>query len=261
MKLTKNFVGTLLIATTITAGRNQSFADNLLQNPGFETGNFTNWTVGGTSPTNGVGTVGTPIPADASGTVIVHSGSYAAFAAVNSEQGGPHLILSQTVAVVPGKTYDIGFWTGFGGVSVGDGHCVITVNGWVYNVPYGTSETNTYEFRDTTWTAPAGVINVPVIFTLEASGSGTAGISFDDFQVTTIPTITAVWTPLPGQFQLQFIGIPGTNYIVLGTTNASLSMTNWTAQGFAVNLSNGLFQFIDTQATNYPQRFYRVSSP
>ena len=232
MKPIKIFIRTLLIAITITAGCNQSFADNLLLNPGFETGNFTNWTVGGTA-SNGVGIAGTTIPdthPEIGGYVIVHSGTYAAYAAVDTLWPGPNhpLILSQTVPVVPGNTYDIGFWTGFGGVRVGDGGPVITVNGWSYNVPSQGGQPDTYEFRDTTWTAPAGVTNATVTFNLAASGTGTAGISFDDFQVTTIPTITAVWTPLPGQFQLQFIGIPGTNYIVLGTTNASLSMTNWT---------------------------------
>jgi hypothetical protein len=261
MKLTKNFVGTLLVAITITTGRNQSLADNLLQNPGFETGDFTNWTVGGAaSSSSGVGIAGTPIPAYFSGTVIVHSGTYAAFAAVNTD--GQNLTLSQTVAVVPGNTYDIGFWMGFGGVRVGDGGSVITINGVSHNVGYlGGGQSGNYEFMDTTWTAPTGVTNATVTFTLAASGTGSAGISFDDFQVSTVLTVTAVGMPLPGQFRLQFTGIPNTNYTILGTTNASLSLTNWTAQGSAVNLSNGLFQFIDTQATNYQQRFYRVSSP
>jgi hypothetical protein len=35
---------------------------NLLANPGFETGDFTGWTVGRTSPQFGVATDGTPIP-------------------------------------------------------------------------------------------------------------------------------------------------------------------------------------------------------
>jgi hypothetical protein len=263
MKLIKNFVGTLLIAITITAGRNQSLADNLLQNPGFETGDFTGWTVGGTSPTNGVGIVGTPIPACISGTVIVHSGTYAAYAAVDTLWPGPNhpLILSQTVPVVPGNTYDIGFWMGFGGVRVGDGGSAITVNSVSLNILGHGIPPDFYEFWDATWTAPAGVTSALVTFNLAASGDGTAGISFDDFQVATVLTVTAVGMPLPGQFQLQFTGNPDSNYTVLGTTNASLSLTNWTAQGSVVKLSNGLFQFVDTQATNYPQRFYKVRSP
>jgi hypothetical protein len=224
VKLIEIFIRTLLIAIIITSGCNQSFADNLLQNPGFETGNFTNWTVGGTAP-SGVGPVGTPIPAYFSGTVIVHSGSYAAYAAVDTE--GQSLILSQTVPVVPGNTYDIGFWMGFGGVHVGDGGSAITVNGVNHYVSGG--QNSTYEFWDTTWTAPAGVTNATVTFNLAASGTGSAGISFDDFQVSTVITVTAVGTPLPGQFQLQFTGNPNSNYTVLGTTNASLSLTNWAA--------------------------------
>ena len=41
----------------------------------------------------------------------------------------------------------------------------------------------------------------------------------------------------------------------------TVPLTNWTTLGSGVENSPGQFQFIDLQATNLPQRFYRISSP
>jgi len=93
---------------------------NLLVNPGFETGDFTGWTVGGTSPQFGVATDKTAIPPDG---VLgpsqqpafqnVRSGSFAVNALV---QDYPlpvkRISLAQTVAVVPNRLYVVGFWLG-----------------------------------------------------------------------------------------------------------------------------------------------------
>lgn len=38
-------------------------------------------------------------------------------------------------------------------------------------------------------------------------------------------------------------------------------MKNWTVLGAMTETSPGQFQFTDSQATNHPQRFYRVRSP
>jgi hypothetical protein len=48
---------------------------------------------------------------------------------------------------------------------------------------------------------------------------------------------------------------------VLGSTDSSLPASNWTVLGAAVEAPPGQYQFTDLQATNYPQRFYRVRSP
>src|SRR6266446_7391128 len=36
---------------------------------------------------------------------------------------------------------------------------------------------------------------------------------------------------------------------------------DWTSLGSATEISPGQFQFTDTQATNFPQRFYQIRSP
>jgi hypothetical protein len=75
------------------------------------------------------------------------------------------------------------------------------------------------------------------------------------------PLLTGANTPAPGQFSFEFTGNPNGSYSVLATTNLILPLTNCTALGTATILSNDLFQYADTHATNYPQRFYRLRSP
>jgi hypothetical protein len=73
--------------------------------------------------------------------------------------------------------------------------------------------------------------------------------------------ITSVATLPDGAFQLVYTNMPyGTN-TVLTSTDMTLPLTNWTAIGSGTEVSPGQFQFTDSQATNTPQRFYRISSP
>ena len=76
------------------------------------------------------------------------------------------------------------------------------------------------------------------------------------------PTITSVgMLGSSGQFQIQFTGNSNFTQTVLGSTNLSLPLTNWTVLGTATQISGGVFQFTDQNATNNAQRFYRLRSP
>ena len=44
-------------------------------------------------------------------------------------------------------------------------------------------------------------------------------------------------------------------------TNVLLPLSNWTAIGSVMETVPGQYQFTDSQATNFPLRFYRVRSP
>ena len=69
-------------------------------------------------------------------------------------------------------------------------------------------------------------------------------------------------TVLPGgAFQFSFTNAPGRTFSVLGTTNLTLPLTNWSGLGGATETAPGQFQFSDPQATNNPLRFYRVRLP
>lgn len=91
---------------------------------------------------------------------------------------------------------------------------------------------------------------------------GVATSSSASFVTQDVPrTISGIGVAAPGQFALQFSGNSNVNYAVLVNTNLAAPLSNWTVLGPATWLSNSLFQFTDTQATNDPQRYYRLRSP
>jgi hypothetical protein len=64
-----------------------------------------------------------------------------------------------------------------------------------------------------------------------------------------------------GSFQFSFTNVPGAVFTTLASTNLSLPLANWIPLGHPTEVSDGEFQFSDTQAGNYFLRFYRVTSP
>jgi hypothetical protein len=61
-----------------------------------------------------------------------------------------------------------------------------------------------------------------------------------------------------GHFQFSFTNPSSAVYEVLGTTNVSLPVAQWSVMGLPVSLGGGLYQFTDTMATNHGQRFYQL---
>jgi hypothetical protein len=69
-------------------------------------------------------------------------------------------------------------------------------------------------------------------------------------------------TVLPGgAFRFSFTNAPGKTFSVLGTTNLTLPLTNWSGLGGVTETAPGQFQFSDPQASNNLLRFYRVRLP
>ncbi|TSA41334.1 MAG: hypothetical protein D4R57_00720 [Verrucomicrobiales bacterium] len=66
-----------------------------------------------------------------------------------------------------------------------------------------------------------------------------------------------------GSLQFGFTNSTGVPFTVLTSTNVALPLNQWSNLGPAVETpaASGQFQFTDSQATNHPQRFYRVRSP
>jgi hypothetical protein len=75
------------------------------------------------------------------------------------------------------------------------------------------------------------------------------------------PVVAAAKVLAPGQFSFRFTGNPSGSYSVLATTNLILPLADWTVLGSATLISSDLFQYVDTHATNYPQRFYQLRVP
>jgi N-acetylneuraminic acid mutarotase len=66
-----------------------------------------------------------------------------------------------------------------------------------------------------------------------------------------------------GSFQFRFSNPSGPTYRVLASTILTAPLNTWSNLGAATEApaGSGQFQFTDSMATNYPQRFYRVSWP
>ena len=72
--------------------------------------------------------------------------------------------------------------------------------------------------------------------------------------------ITGGFTSPQGPFLLGFAGDTNASYHMVAATDPALPPSSWTTLGTST-VTNGAHQFIDTQATNYSKRFYRVTSP
>jgi hypothetical protein len=212
MKLFAALVGTWCISTSATAA-------NLLANPGFETGDFSSWTVGGPNGGSGVGVDGTLIGAAqvpfSPARINVHSGEMAAFGAIASS-AGEFLSLTQTLQF-GGGAYTAGFFmgddsqSGFGiDSAINAGLLGIYVDGLLQpftirspgnNFNPGAAASDMKEFG-ISFVTGAGPHSVE--FRISGSGTARAGISVDDFYVDGAPVNRV---PAPGGALLAGAGL------------------------------------------------------
>ena len=77
------------------------------------------------------------------------------------------------------------------------------------------------------------------------------------------PNLGGFTRSLQGPFEFGFTNNPGGTFGVLASTNTALPTSNWTILGPITEDTNfpGRYQFSDPEATNIPQRFYRVVAP
>jgi hypothetical protein len=87
-------VALVLVASLLFA--QSAAAVNLVINGGFETGDFSNWTLSGNTPTNFFSVRN----------VDPHTGTYALYAGPETTLG----YISQTLATTPGQAYELSFW-------------------------------------------------------------------------------------------------------------------------------------------------------
>ena len=66
---------------------------------------------------------------------------------------------------------------------------------------------------------------------------------------------------MPGGMVLAGTGLPGESYHLYGTTNIVAPFASWPVLTSGALDTNGQFSYTDTGATNYSQRFYRISTP
>jgi hypothetical protein len=216
---------------------------SLVQNGGFETGDFTDWSLAGSTSLNSVSAVITS----------AHSGEYSA----DFGQGGSLAYLSQTIPTSSGQTYLLGFW--LANPSSGTPNRFL-VN-WISN-PAGTntllSQTNLSSFN---WTNKQFVVvstgtNATVQF---AFRDDPQYLCLDDVSLVPVPRpLLQTATPAGGMLALSWAAFPGLKYQVQYKTN--LLQTGWVNLGNLITTSNGIGGATITIGTDL-QRFYRILGP
>ena len=76
----------------------------------------------------------------------------------------------------------------------------------------------------------------------------------------TAPNATAITTLPDGNKKVSFAGIPNYSYLVQAATNLA-PPTNWVTLVTTQAGSDGLWNYLDLDATNYPSRYYRSAMP
>ncbi len=102
-----------------------------------------------------------------------------------------------------------------------------------------------------------------------AAGTGICRINYaggdgNDVVLTYLAELTAPPLDGPsklgnGQRQLSGLGYPELTYNVQAKTN--LNATNWIHLGTMTADGLGALQYVDSAATNFPMRFYRLAAP
>jgi len=107
------------------------------------------------------------------------------------------------------------------------------------------------------------------------SNGGAQGLAIDSLKFSATNSLS-IGTPIltgtvfrgaggngnPG-LSFSFANTPGlaANFTIWSTTNLMLPFNQWQNMGNPTEVGSGVYQFIDAQATNNPQEFYRVTSP
>ena len=215
----------------------------LVQNGGFETGDFTSWTLNGNSSYNFVAT-----SSQISG--AVHSGSYGAALGQYGSLG----YLYQVLTTSPGQNYLLSLWLDNPNNSYG-----ATPNQFLVQWN-GTTVFNQTNIPFTAWT------NLQFIVT--ATGSSAVlqfgfydnpwYLCLDDISVTPVPVPAfRTATATAGTFNLSWATVTGLLYQVQYKTN--LLQANWINLGKPLVATNGNLTVSDTNSIHStPQRFYRL---
>jgi subtilase family serine protease len=225
---------------------------SLIQNGGFETGNFNGWTLAG----NGI--IGTNVynaAVDAgslsgnAGTNFIHSGAYGAFL------GDIQIAtLSQTLNTFPGQGYLLSFWL------------ANPVSGSVqqFLVNWNTNSTSTN--RIYYFTSPPVLPWTNITMVVTATGTNATlqldarndpdGFGLDDVTLIPIPAPSfRTVTETNNLLQFSWNSLAGVAYQLQFSTN--LLTTNWVNLGAAINATNSTATTTNSIGPD-PQRFYRI---
>ena len=242
-------VGTNLVALTFTNLSDHSSQSRLftlqiwqpqplLQNGGFETGDFTGWTFTG-DPANSF------VFNAAFNGVNPHSGTYAA----SLGEPGALGFLSQTVTTIPGQSYQISLW-----LNSPDGQ---TPNEfqvtWDGNVIYDQTDLPMFDWTNLVFVVTASGPNTTLQLGFQDDPSF---LALDDVSLTrlAVPAFQSV-TASGGTINFIWSAVAGSNYQLQYTTN--LAAGAWLNLGGIMTPTNSLGTATDSLGPDR-QRFYRV---
>ena len=218
------------------------FNSGLAANGGFETGDFTGWTLSGdTSPW-------TVVDNGTESGIQPHSGTHLAALGTTSAEG----FISQTLVTTPGTSYLVSCWLNHSGGDPGD-IFMVSWNGTILldeTNPAAPAWTN-YQF-----VVPATGTSTVLQFGFEASGTDWLGL--DDISVVAVPGIIGISLSGGNLVINGSNGVSGQTCYVLTTTNLALPRSQWIPVATNVLNAGGNFSITATNAVNpnVPQQFY-----
>ena len=248
--LTPGLYSTSLLITNhgISVPFTLSIGQSLIQNGGFETANFNDWTFSGDSV---IGfNIYNAVEGSSSGYTVVHSGSYGAFL------GDTRLAsLSQSFATVPGQYYWLSLWL--------DNPASGTVQRFVLNWVCDATTTSLLNLLN-----PAAFSWTNLQYLVRATGTNSSlaieaendpsYFGLDDVRVTPVPSPDFGLIGTSGHsLQLSWTTSTGLVYQVQYKTN--LLQTNWVNLNSAFKPTSFSGTILDTNALDSsPRRFYRL---
>lgn len=225
---------------TRTTGFELEVSASLMQNGGFETGNFTNWSLIGNAAANFV------LPSQ----ITPHSGQYCAvFGQVSSLA-----YLSQTVPTSPGQVYLFSFWlTNPTGATPNQ----FLVN-WITNPASTNTLINLTNVNALNWTNEQFVVVSTGTNSMLQFGfrDDPKYLGLDDVSLIPVPTpVLAAAAPTGGMLTISWTAFPGGKYQLQYATN--LTSPNWINLGMLITASNTVGAATVSIGIDW-QRFYRV---
>jgi hypothetical protein len=136
--------------------------------------------------------------------------------------------------------------------SVGAAACTPLVFQWFFGQAALAAQTNN--------TLTVSNLNLSVAgnyFVIVGASGGSVTSAVVALTVYVPPAINIVAANPGGSFTLNLLGSPGYTYVLETTTNLSLP-GDWLFLATNTLGTNGLWQFTDSQATNFPRQFYRL---
>jgi hypothetical protein len=222
---------------------------SLVENGGFETGDFTGWTLVGNTivyESRGRSEIYNAVEPASSYPLVAHTGEYGAFLGDNELA-----TLSQTLATAAAQSYLLSLW--LDNPTSGSGQEFL-VN-WNGGTIFGLTNPPAFTWTNLEFIVPGagagtvlqfGAENVPNYFGL------------DDVSVTPLPALGFTSAALtPNGLNLSWFAGSGLMYQVQSNTN--LAQTNWVDLGAPASTTSGVLNLLDTSAgAGSAQGFYRL---